>query len=329
MNKVISVVTGGTGFVGSHLVDRLLEIGHSVKCIVRKTSNLRWLKDKPVELIDSGLTDKDSLRNVLKDADYLFHCAGVVKAKDEKGYFDGNVLTTQNLLEACEEVCPGIKRIIIISSQTACGPSLDRIPCDEKVIPHPITTYGRSKLEQEKVSQSFMNRLPITIIRPPAIYGERDTEIYLVFKTYKAGLFSLIGFNKKLLSIVHIADLINGIELAAFNEKATGQIYFISSEKFYDWKEIKSAMKKGFNRNSIIVRLPHFIVYSVAAIAEIFSKFSSKPATFNLEKARDWVQENWTCSVTKAIDELGYSQEVTLEEGMKRTVEWYKEMKWL
>ncbi|MBN1638496.1 MAG: NAD(P)-dependent oxidoreductase [Ignavibacteriales bacterium] len=329
MNKIISVVTGATGFVGSHIVDRLIGKGHIVKCIVRKTSNLRWLKDKPVEIIDYGLNNKEDLVNVLQDADYLFHSAGVVKAKDEKGYFEGNVTTTKNLLELCSEVCPKIKRITVISSQTACGPSTNNIPCDENTIPHPITTYGRSKLQQEKVAQYFMNKLPITIIRPPAIFGERDTEIYLVFKTYKAGLFSLIGFNKKLLSIVHIADLIDGIDLATFSERGAGQIYFISSEKFYTWKEIKSAMKQGFNRNAITIRLPHLIVFSVAAIAELFSKFSSKPATFNLEKARDWVQKHWTCSVNKAVSELGYKQKVSLEEGMERTIEWYKNMNWL
>jgi len=108
-NEIISVVTGASGFVGSHLVDLLLEKGHKVICILRKTSSRRWLENKPVEIFDKGLFDKDSLKEVLKNADYLFHVAGVVKAKKEEGYFKGNVETTRNLLDALVEVNPGIK----------------------------------------------------------------------------------------------------------------------------------------------------------------------------------------------------------------------------
>src|SRR4030042_1031294 len=179
----ISVVTGGTGFLGSHLVDYLLSEGHKVRCIVRKSSNLKWLQNKPIEIFVTGLFDKDKLRDVLKGVDYLFHVAGVVKAKKPEGYFKGNVETTRNLLEVVKEVNPNIKRILVVSSQTACGPSLDGKHCNEETKQHPITTYGRSKFAQEELAKSYMNELPITIVRPPAVYGERDTEIYLFFKT--------------------------------------------------------------------------------------------------------------------------------------------------
>ena len=137
-NKVISVVTGASGFVGSHLVDLLLSKGHHVKCLIRKTSNTRWLKDKPVEIIDCGLYDKEALKHVLKDADYLFHVAGIVKAKDWEGYYKGNVETTKNLLETVKEVNTSIKRVILISSLTACGPSLDGKPVTELTTPQSL-----------------------------------------------------------------------------------------------------------------------------------------------------------------------------------------------
>lgn len=327
--KNISVVTGASGFVGSHLVDKLLAEGHKVKCILRSSSSKKWLEGKDVEIYNCGLFDKNELKKILRDADYLFHVAGVVKAKNEVGYFKGNVETTRVLLEVVEEVNPNIKRVVIVSSQTACGPSLDGNVCNEKTVEHPITTYGRSKLAQEKLARSFMASLPITIVRPPAVFGSRDTEIYLFFKTYKQGLMTLIGFNKKQLSLLYVDDLVSGIHLAGISEKAVGQTYFISSEKYYDWIEIGEICRKAFGKKAFTLRIPHAIVYAIAAVAQFFAMFSPKAATFNLEKAKDFVQENWTCDVSKAVTEINYRQNFSLEEGIRRTIDWYKEMKWL
>lgn len=327
--KNVSVVTGASGFVGSHLVDYLLKKGDEVHCIVRETSNLRWLEGKNVTIHNSGLFDKEGLKKVLKDVDYLYHVAGVVKAKKEEDYFNGNVETTRNLLDAVSEVAPNIKRILIVSSQTAAGPSKLGNPVTEESPTNPITTYGRSKVAQEKLVKTYMEKLPITIVRPPAIYGDRDTEIYLVFKTYKQGLMTLVGFNKKEVSIIYVKDLVHGMYLAATNENSKGEIYFISSKEFYNWPQIGEIIHKAMGKGAITLRLPHFLVYTVAAFAQFFAMFSSKPATFNLEKARDFVQEAWTCDTTKAQKELGFAEQYSLEEGMKATIDWYKNEKWL
>lgn len=326
---MVSVVTGGTGFVGSHLVDLLLEKGHTVKCIVRKTSNLRWLEGKPVEIIDSGLYDKEKLKEVLKDTDYLFHVAGVVKAKKWEDYYNGNVTPAKNLLEVLIEVNPQIKRVIVVSSQTVSGPAKDGKPVTEEMEPKPITRYGKSKLEEEKLVLSFKEKLPITIVRPPAVYGERDTEIYLFFKTYKQGLMTKVGFDKKLVSIINVKDLVRGIFMAATSPKAEGEIYFITSKEFYDWDQIGDVTAKAFGKKALKISLPHFLVYGVAVIAEFFSLFSSKAATFNIEKARDFVQRYWICSPEKAKRDFGFVQEISLEEGIKQTIDWYKREKWL
>lgn len=329
-NQIISVVTGANGFVGSHLVDLLLKKGHKVKCIVRSSSNLRWLEGKNVELSKCGLFDKNGLSEVLKDADYLFHVAGVVKAKDEEGYFKGNVETTRNLLDVLVDVNQNIKRVVIVSSQTAAGPSIDlNTPKKESNSSQPITTYGRSKKAQEELAKQYMNKLPITIARAPAIYGERDTEIYLVFKTYKYGLFTLIGFNDKRLSLIHVSDFVNGLYLCAEIDKAVNQIYHITSEEFYTWTQVGKEIQKSFGRRALTLRLPHFLVYSVAAVAQFFAMFSSSAATFNLEKAKDFVQTYWTLDCTKAKEDLGYHQSVSISDGIKRTIDWYKENKWL
>jgi nucleoside-diphosphate-sugar epimerase len=328
-NVTVSVVTGANGFVGSHLVDLLLEKGDKVKCITRKSSNLRWLKGKDVEIVDCGLFDKEKLKDVLKDADYLYHVAGVVKSKKPEGYYEGNVTTTKNLLDALVEVNPNIKRVVIVSSQTAGGPSsLDKIK-DENSPSIPITTYGKSKLAQENLAKQYMDKLPITITRAPAVYGERDTEIYLVFRTYQQGLMTLVGFDKKQVSLIHAADLVRGIYMAAHSEKAINQTYYITSKEFYNWEQVGKILKSIFKKKALSIKIPHPIVYTVAAFAQFFAMFSSKAATFNLEKARDFVQPRWTCSWKKAEEDFGFVQAISIEDGLKRTIDWYREMKWL
>lgn len=329
MERKISVVTGATGFVGSHLVDYLIEQGHEVRCIVRKSSDLKWLKNKDVKIFNCGLTDKEELSNVIKDSDYIFHVAGVVKSKTKDGYFKGNVEPTRNILDVCLKDNPQIKRIIIVSSLTACGPSKIGEPCNEKTKENPITTYGQSKFMQEQLSKSYFDKLPITIVRPPAVYGPRDTEIYLVFKTFQKGLMTLVGFNKKELSLVHVSDLVKGIYLAAVNENSIGKTYFISSDEITNWEIVSNILEKTLNKKAIKVRIPHPIVYSIAAIAQFFSIFSKKPATFNLEKAKDFVQEAWTCDISKAKNELGFQPSFSTESGLRQTIEWYKSENWL
>jgi dihydroflavonol-4-reductase len=329
MNNSIAVVTGANGFVGSHLVDLLLEKNFKVRCIVRKTSNLRWLEGKHIEIFDTGLFDNEGLRKSFKDAEYIFHVAGVVKSKKPEGYFKGNVDTTRNLLNVSLEFKDTIKRFLVVSSQTAAGPSLNGKPVDEKTDCRPITTYGRSKLAQEKLAQTFMDRIPITICRAPAVYGERDTEILIFFKTFNKGLMTTIGFDKKKVSLIHVADLVNGFLLAAINDNAKNQIYFISSEKYYTWEEIGDVTSNVTGKNPVKVKVPHAVVFSIASAAQFFAMFSSKPATLNIEKARDITQNSWTCDTSKAVRELGYHQSISIEDGIKRTVEWYKEMKWI
>ena len=329
MNSNIAVVTGANGFVGSHLVDYLLEKKYEVRCLVRKQSDLKWLQGKNVKLFDCGLLDINGMDKAFKDANYIYHVAGVVKSKTPEGYFKGNVATTKALLEAASMNTSTLKRILIVGSLTSVGPSSDGNPVNEDTICNPITTYGKSKLAQEKLTQSYMDRLPITICRAPAVFGERDTEIFIFFQTFNRGLMTTIGFDKKVVSLIHIRDLVEGFYLASTNEKASGHIYFISSEKYYTWDEVGEVTSDVMQKKPFKVAVPHTVVYTVAAIAQFLSLFSKKPATLNLEKARDITQAKWICDTSKAMRDLGYRQQLSLEDGIRRTVEWYKRMKWL
>ncbi len=328
-SKQIAVVTGSNGFVGSHLVDLLIKEGFLVRCIVRKSSDLKWLDGKDIQIIKCGLFYKAGLATELNNADYIYHVAGVVKSKTKEGYYTGNVETTRNLLEVALEQNKNLKRFVIISSQTVTGPSPNNKPVNEETECAPLTTYGRSKYDEEKLALSYKDKLPITICRAPAVYGERDTEIFIYFQNFAKGITTKIGFDKKILNLIHVADLVEGFYLAAMSDRAIGEVYFISSEKFYSWDEINSVTSKVLNKKAIKILLPHFLVYTIAAIAQFFSLFSSKAATLNLEKAKDLVQHAWICDTSKAMRDFGYRQNVSIEEGVKRTGEWYKEMNWI
>jgi len=324
-----ALITGATGFVGSHLADKLIEKNYDVYCLRRSTSNIRWLKDKNVNFVDGDLFSNDALEKCISDMDFVFHVAGVVKAKSREGYMKGNYESTKNLLEISAKVNPGLKKFIFVSSLAATGPAVDSKFVDENTIPHPITSYGISKLKAEQEVINYKDKLKVTIIAPPAVFGPRDTEILVYFKTFGGGLNSVIGFDDKYLSLIYVEDLVTALILAAENDKANSQKFFVSMDKAYNWDEIGDVTSKILNKKALKVRLPHSLVFTVGYFAEFFSKFSKNAATLNMEKCKDITQLRWTCSNEKIKSELGFNADYTLESGFRKTIEWYKEMKWI
>jgi dihydroflavonol-4-reductase len=323
------LITGATGFIGSHLAEALHNKGCELRCLIRRTSNLQWIQHLPIEYIYGDLFDKDTLKKALSEIDVIYHLAGITKAKTKAEYFLGNHVATKNLLQAARDFNPNIKRFVHVSSQAAVGPSLNGTPVDEKTRFHPITTYGISKMEAEKECLKLLDQLPITIVRPPAVYGPRDKDIFEFFSTLSKGLQPMIGFKNTYVSLIHVKDLVDGIILAAEQPNAVSQTYFISSERYYNWKEIGELTALILNKKVLRIRIPTPLVYLISAIAEFFSLMSSKPALLNLEKARDIVQEAWTCSIEKAKKELEFKESLTIEEGIRDTVQWYRLHGWL
>src|SRR5208283_1189048 len=177
------LITGATGFIGSHLADALHNKGYQLRCLVRTTSSHEWIKHLPVEYAYGGLFDTKALNKAVENVDYIYHVAGLTKAKSRAEYFHGNHIATKNLLDAVLIANPNIKRFVHISSQAAVGPSAGGIPINEQTPFHPITAYGESKMEAEKECLGRMNKLPITITRPPAVYGPRDKDVFAFFDT--------------------------------------------------------------------------------------------------------------------------------------------------
>src|SRR5689334_4567191 len=305
------LITGATGFIGSHIAESLHAKGYSLRCLIRKTSDLKWIKHLPIEYVYGDLFESEALKSAVKDVDYVYHLAGTTKSKSRAGYFQGNHIGTKNLLDAVLAVKPNLKRFVHVSSLAAVGPGTIGHPVDENTPYHPITAYGESKMESEKECLRVAEKIPITITRPPAVYGPRDKDVFAFFQTMSKGLQPMIGFNDKQVSLIHVKDLANGIILAGEHPKGVGQAYFVSSERFYTWKEVGEATAKVIGRKAIRLRVPVALVYMIAGISEVWSMITQKAVLLNYEKARDIVQDAWTCSIAKTKADVGYSEGFT------------------
>lgn len=322
-------ITGATGFVGSFLAESLVQAKHEVRCLVRKESNLRWIADLDVECFYGSLSDKESLIRGIKDCDVVYHVAGVTKARTEEEYLKNNFEGTKNLLDAALKYRKKISRFLYVGSQTAIGPSPTIIPIDETHPPNPLTFYGKSKLAGENYVRDHIPKIPITIVRPPAVYGPRDTDILEFFRTVKMGIIPQLGGKEKYLSLIHVKDLVRGILIAAESDKAIGETFFITSPEPYAWGEISRISLKVLQKKGIRLPIPLSLMKAIAVVSEGISSMTKKPALINNQKVIEMKPDFWTSSPDKAKRVLGFEAEINLENGIRETLIWYKEHKWL
>ncbi len=325
------LITGGTGFIGSHLADALHAKGYNIRVLVRASSSTRYLKHLPIEYVQGSLEDVESLRAATSDVDYVYHVAGLTSARNREEFFRGNQLATRNLLEAAARYAPGVRRFVHVSSQAAVGPAVSAdAPTTEEAPLKPITAYGASKAAAEEEAHARMGDLPITIVRPPAVYGPRDPEIFRFFSMVAKGIAPLIGFDRKLVSLVHVGDLVRGFHEAGESPRAAGETYFISSEEFYTWDHVGAVTSRIMGRRRALnLRVPHPVIFLAGGISGFLGRFQKKPPVFNYEKGRDITRRYWICSIRKAKEHFGYAQQISIEEGVGNTVAWYREQGWL
>lgn len=331
MTKKVSFVTGANGFVGSHLVEYLLNQGHEVHCLMRKSSDDKWLKGLDIFIHRNGIEDIEFIKKVFLEhnANYIFHLAGTVKAFDYEGFEAGNVKPTKCILEASLGL-DSLEKIIVTSSLAASRATKVGEPNDETCERIPLTDYGMSKVAEEDLAISYMDRLPISIIRPPVVYGERDVEVLLFFKTVKAHLIPLIGFTPKSVSLVYVGDLVKGFYQCAISKKSKNQTYFLGGhEDEYTWPRLGELSAKILNVSAIKLRVPHYMIFIVAYVYEFIAKLFGQAVTFNTQKGYEMVSESWSCTSQKAKNDFGYNPSMTVQTGFERTIRWYKEKGWI
>jgi len=320
-------VTGGTGFIGSHLVDHLIKSDSysEIRCLVRNQE--KWLSGNNYIKIEGDLHDLPALNKGIDGVDVIFHLAAVVKAPGKKEFFYTNVDATENIIRIGQK--KGVKNFVILSSLAAAGPSFGKPLTEDKPL-MPVSTYGQSKKKMEEMIHEIAEKNhSIKIIRPPAVYGPREDQIYTYFKACAKRISPVVGDGTHpRLSMVYVDDLIQGILLAAgFTEQGVHP-FFISGPEDYNWQQIRTATTKVLGKKAIPINLKPSWVKKIAGVVEQTASLFGKYPVLNREKATEMILE-WTCSHKKAEQILKYHPKFSLNEGISRTIHWYKLHNWL
>ena len=320
-------ITGATGFIGSHLADKLIQDPNwgEIKCLVR--SKEKWLEGKKYTRIDGDLGSIKVIERALDDVDVIFHNAAIVKATSQAEFDHANVDATENIIHLAKKT--GVKKLVILSSLAASGAS-NGTPLVEKDPMKPVSMYGKSKKKMEQmIHREADPDSSITIIRPPAVYGPREEQIFTLFKIMNRGIAPIVGDGEDpKISLLYVDDLIQAILLAADQKHNGVHTYFVSGDKDTNWNEIGEIVETIFGKNLTKIKLRSAWVKNIAGIIETTASFFGTYPVINKEKANEMVLE-WTCSHQKASDELLYKPEYSLEEGLSRTIRWYKKHNWL
>ena len=327
-----ALVTESSGFVGSHLVEELVRRKYTVRVLLRGGAVSPWLQGLPIEHAQADFQDAPALAKALVGVDIIFHVGGVTKAVKVEEYIEGNVASTKALLEAaCSgRGASGVRRFVLVSSHAMIGPVKSaKDASDEDDIPCPVEAYGRAKMTAELVARSYSHRIPITIIRPPTVYGPRDKDCLELFKMIKKGVNLYYGNAKKHMSIIYVRDLVQGMILAAASPKACNRAYFLCNDASLTWRELQTAIKHTMKKRALGIYLPAFTTSIAAFFGEIIMKLTKKPLIVNREKAKLGRPRYWIASNKRARAELRFDPKTDLADGLAETYMWYKENKWL
>jgi nucleoside-diphosphate-sugar epimerase len=328
------LVTGGAGFVGSHVVDVLLARGAAVSVLARATSSRRFLDESRVRIAEGDIADASErgyarLVDALRGCDTLYHVAGVVTSADRSAYERVNVEGSARAARAAADA--GVRRILLVSSQAAAGPSRTAAPRTEVDPEEPMTAYGRSKLGGERVAREIAAErgLELVIVRPPAVYGPRDRAFLRLFRLIARGIVPLhASARQQLVSIVHAADLARAIVLAA--ERApSGATYFVTDGTPHRGIELAQAIATALGKRPLYVALPQVILRCAAWGSEVVERMTGNAAMLTRERLLQWTAPYWTISDERARRELGYAHEHELFPGMADTAAWYRKAGWL
>jgi len=324
---MLALVTGGQGFIGSHLCERLTAAGHQVRVLARSSSDLTYLEGLPVEVVHGDLTD-GPLDQAVAGVDWVFHLAGALKGFRQEDLLCVNRDGTRRLTEACTIHTTGLARFVLVSSLAAAGPSPGGLLSAVEDAPtRPLTWYGKSKHEAEVVVQN--SGLPFTIVRPPIVFGPRDRDVFSYFQIAKAGVLPIPGWKDRCYSLVFAPDLADGILHAAEASEATSGIFNLAGSEVVTWSELGQKIAAALGVRGRVLRLPEFSIRAAGRIADLAARLRGRPQIFSSQKVIEMLAPAWVASPEKAARLLGWNAQTPLDEALALTVRWYRDHGWL
>ncbi len=318
------LLTGANGFIGSHIAEKLSVSGLVVRCLVRKSSDLKWLKSLKVEFTYGDINEPSSLQKAVEGADVVVHAAGVLRARDKKRYYEVNQIGTKNVVNAVND--SQVKKIIYISSLAAHGPSKQgsaRSFSDESA---PVSDYGRSKLAGEREIKNNSKK-PWTILVPSAVYGPRDKDMFFFFKLVSMGL-SIKSRQKRLINLSYVDDIASAVEKSIHAPISDFKTYYVADKKVFSWEDICNVLAVLMKKKTFSFAIPDFLLYVASFFSEKISAIFGKDAVFNIQKVDEMVQDGWLLKDENVTRDLNIKF-TDFFSGAQKTYNWYKENRWL
>ena len=320
MTKVF--VTGANGFIGSHLVRELLNKGYEVNCLIRQTSDLSSIAGLRLNLFEGDVRKSETLIEPMKDVEYIYHLAAELMVTSRQEFEETNTDGTINMLKAAEKFAKNtLKRFLMVSSQAAAGPCDNPDPIDETKEPAPISWYGNSKKKAEEAVKNFKDHLPLTIVRPPAVYGERETDLSQIYTVISKRVHPKLGILKKYLVMVYVGDLVKGMIQAAESDNTLNKTYFLTHNEVLTAKSVTKTIARAMNKAfGVTIPVPLIFIRLAAPFAELIYHLSRNRAQMTRDKAREVSQRFWVATSAKAKKDFSWEAENNLFEGMKKTI---------
>lgn len=335
------LVTGASGFIGNHLVGRLLDRGEPVRAFVRDALRGEEFKNRGAEVVAGDVSDRDALGRAVSGTSVVYHLAGITKAFSARQYYDVNWRGVANMVRVCaKQETPPI--LVVVSSLAAVGPANNGRPHEEEDEPCPISLYGRSKRAGEKVAERFASDVPITIVRPPIVFGEGDKGCFEMFKTVaRSGVHPVPGYYPRNYSIIHADDLVEALILASeHGQRLPGHgeetrrdgtgYYFAACDEHPTYYRLGSLIGAALGRrHTLTIPFPTPVVRAVGAFGELTGRLRGQQSVMNWDKAREATAGSWICSAQKAKQELGFTLPCSLDDRLRQTAQWYRSVGWL
>ena len=328
------LITGASGFIGSFIVEEALRQGFETWAAVRGSSSRQFLQDERIHFIELNLSSEEQLREQLKghDFDYIVHAAGVTKCLNKEDFYRINTEGTKNLVHAILDLKMPLKRFVYISSLSIMGAIHEQQPYQEireDDTARPNTAYGRSKLEAEHFLDTVASRVPYIILRPTGVYGPRERDYFMMAKSIQAHTDFAVGFKQQDITFVYVTDVVQAVFLA-LEKGQVGRRYFLSDGEVYQSRTFSDLIHRELgNPWWIRITAPIWVMRIITFFGEYIGRMTGQITALNNDKYNIMRQRNWRCDIEPACRELGYQPQVKLQEGVRRSIAWYKENKWL